>query len=96
MTRVILSEFGWTGYCLPDCGPGAREQEEQLGHEMVQMIEIIDDELTGHVVNVQHIVAITGNNSGDQVLLLSTGREIKLHESEDIDMLLGKIQGLEE
>lgn len=63
---------------------------------MVQMVEILDDELTGHVINVQHIVAITGIKSGESVLLLSTGKEVKLHESEDFDMLLDKIQRPEE
>lgn len=63
---------------------------------MTQMIEIIDEDLVGHVVNVRHIVAITGNKSGDRVLLLSTGREVKLHESEDIDSLLDRINNLDD
>ncbi len=67
----------------------AREPED---HGMIQMVEILDDELRVHIINVQHIVAVTGNRSGEGVLLLSTGREIKLHESEDFDVLLDKIQ----
>lgn len=63
---------------------------------MTHMIEIMDEELAGHIVNVLHIVAITSNKSGDRVLLLSTGKEIKLHESEDIETLLDRIIGLEE
>ena len=59
---------------------------------MVRMVEILDEDLTGHVINVQHIVAITGNGPGGGVVLLSTGREVKLHESEDIEQLLEKIQ----
>ncbi|WP_093027473.1 hypothetical protein [Ruegeria marina] len=60
------------------------------------MIEIIDNELMGHVVNVQHIVAISDNKSGERILLLSTGRELVLHESEDMVSLLERIQGLED
>ena len=63
---------------------------------MTHMIEIMDEEFAGHIVNVLHIVAITSNKSGDRVLLLSTGKEIKLHESEDIETLLDRIIGLEE
>jgi hypothetical protein len=60
------------------------------------MVEIIDEDLTGHVVNVQHIVAIKGNKTGDRILLLSTGHEVRLHESEDIASLLDRINDLEE
>jgi hypothetical protein len=60
------------------------------------MIEVIDEDLVGHVVNVRHIVAITGNKSGDRALLLSTGREVRLHESEDIASLLDRINDREE